>query len=310
MGKTVKKTHFEFIKEMQIKHPNLIILNKYINSKTRIKYRCNKCGLMWSATAAKLSLGRGCPQCAGNKLKTHQEYIKQVSQINPDVAVMEQYVSTSKKICFKCKVCGYEWKTYPGSIIQGKGCYMCSKKNMGIKQRKDYKEFEREISIINPNIVLLNKYKKDKEKILCLCKICNGEWLAWPSILKGGHSCPYCKFSKGEKKIEKILKVYDVEFISQYKPENLFGIGGGKLSYDFYIPEYNILIEYQGKQHKQPIEYFGGEEVFKRQKEHDRRKREFAFRNNMKLIEIWYYEDIEKKIKKALNLETVTTTGY
>nr|DAJ39017.1 MAG TPA: restriction enzyme [Caudoviricetes sp.] len=262
-----KKTHQEFIKEMQIKHPNLTILSEYYNAHTRIKYKCNKCGLVWNATASKLSLGRGCPQCAGNKLKSHNEFITQVKKINPNIDVTSQYVSTSRKVSFKCKVCGYEWLTRPGSILRGKGCYWCGKKNMGQKRTKSPEIFKQEIKKINPNIQL------------------------------------------GEIEIKNILKLYNITFISQYKVKKLLGVRGRYLSYDFYLPEYNLLIEYQGKQHKQPIKYFGGEEMFKKQKEHDRRKREYAFRHNIKLLEIWYYENIEDKLKKNLNLETVTTTG-
>ena len=101
MGKMIKKTHQEFIKEMGIKHPHLTILNEYYNSKTRIKYKCNKCGLIWEAAASKLSMGRGCPQCAGNKLKSHNEFIEQVSLINPNIEVMSQYKSTAYKVSFK-----------------------------------------------------------------------------------------------------------------------------------------------------------------------------------------------------------------
>lgn len=309
MGKLKKKTHQEFIIEMQKKHPNLTILNEYFNSKTRMKYICNKCGLIWSATAAKLSLGRGCPQCAGNKLKTHEEFVKQVYSINPNIKVMSQYKSTAYKMSFKCNICGYEWNTKPGSILRGKGCYMCGKKSMSIKLTKSSLKFEREIKNISPNIQLLEPYRKDKIKILCRCLDCNEEWYSWPSSLQGGHGCPNCHKSKGETQIKAILDYYNIKFIYQYKFDDLVGLGGKKLSYDFYIPEYNLLIEYQGKQHKQPIEYFGGEETFKRQKEHDKRKREYAFQHNIKFIEIWYYEDINDKLKKTLNLETVTTTG-
>lgn len=309
MGRTRKKTHQEFIKEMQTKHPNLTILSEYYNSQTRMKYRCNKCGLIWVATASKLSAGRGCPQCAGNKLKSHSEFVEQVKKINPNIDVISQYKSTAYKVSFKCKVCGYEWSTKPGSVLRGKGCYMCGKKHMGEKNRKPSFEFEEEIKKINPSIKLLEPYQNDKTKILCKCVTCNEEWFTWPSGLKSGHGCPYCSFSHGEAKIKNILSSYNITFISQYKFNDLLGIGNRQLSYDFYLPEYNLLIEYQGKQHKQPIAYFGGEETFKRQKEHDRRKREYAFQHNIKLLEIWYYENIENKLKETLNLETVTTTG-
>ena len=105
------------------------------------------------------------------------------------------------------------------------------------------------------------------------------------------------------------LRGSNIKYISQYKFNDLTGLNGGLLSYDFYLPQYNILIEYQGKQHKMPIEYFGGQETFKIQKEHDKRKREYAFKHHIKLIEVWYYEDANEKLAKSLNIETLTTTG-
>ena len=86
--------------------------------------------------------------------------------------------------------------------------------------------------------------------------------------------------------------------------EDLKGVGGYKLRYDFYLPTYNVLIEYQGKQHEEVIEYFGGEEKFKIQQEHDRRKREYAEKYNIKLLEIWYWDfkNIEEILSKELNL--------
>ena len=62
------------------------------------------------------------------------------------------------------------------------------------------------------------------------------------------------------------------------------------MSYDFYIPDYNLLIEFQGIQHEKPIEYFGGEQRLANQQEHDRRKRQYTKDNNIRLLEIWYYD--------------------
>ena len=70
----------------------------------------------------------------------------------------------------------------------------------------------------------------------------------------------------------------------------------------FYLPKYNMLIEYQGKQHECAVEFFGGEEKFKIQQEHDKRKREYAKLNNFILLEIWYYDfdNIEEILHKIL----------
>ena len=83
---------------------------------------------------------------------------------------------------------------------------------------------------------------------------------------------------------------------------DLKGVNDGLLSYDFYLPKYNLLIEAQGQQHEHPIDYFGGDEPFKIQQEHDRRKRNYAKEYNIELLEIWYYDidNIEKILDKQL----------
>ena len=81
----------------------------------------------------------------------------------------------------------------------------------------------------------------------------------------------------------------------------MVGVNNGKLSYDFYLPQCNVLVECQGIQHYEPIEYFGGEEQFAIQQEHDKRKREYAEKNGYKLLEIWYYD--YDKIEEILNRE-------
>ena len=74
------------------------------------------------------------------------------------------------------------------------------------------------------------------------------------------------------------------------------------LPYDFYLPDYNILIEFQGEQHERPIKYFGGEKKFKVQKIHDQLKRDYAIKNNITLLEIWYWDikNITDILNKAL----------
>ena len=109
--------------------------------------------------------------------------------------------------------------------------------------------------------------------------------------------------------IERVLNENNIKYESQKKYFDLLGTNGGQLSYDFYISDYNLLIEYQGIQHEVPIDFFGGKEKFKKQKEHDRRKKEYAKEHNIQLLEIWYNENIEQKLKETLNLETVETTG-
>lgn len=68
------------------------------------------------------------------------------------------------------------------------------------------------------------------------------------------------------------------------------------MSYDFHIPKYNLLIEYQGEYHDQIILNYKGEPIesakgrLEKQQEHDRRKKEYAIQNKYNFLEIWYWD--------------------
>ena len=123
--------------------------------------------------------------------------------------------------------------------------------------------------------------------------------------------CPECNCSKGEIKISQYLIKNNFIKYEDYIPQKPFnglvGLGNGSLSYDFYLPKYNLLIEYQGEQHDHPVDFLGkgkeyAENQFKNQQEHDRRKKQYADENDIKLLEIWYwdFDNIETILDKEL----------
>ena len=71
------------------------------------------------------------------------------------------------------------------------------------------------------------------------------------------------------------------------------------------LPKYNLLIEFQGEQHERCMDIFHAtENDFKKQQEHDKRKREYAEEHNIELLEIWYwdYDKIENILSQELNI--------
>ena len=133
---------------------------------------------------------------------------------------------------------------------------------------------------------------------------------AWKSQIgsrNAGSGCPYLTTYKGEGYIKQYLQRNNISFNIQQKFSDLLGTGDGQLSYDFSIfdKKYElILIEYNGIQHYESRDYFGGEEQLKKQKEHDKRKRDYAKKHGYKLITVKYtydtYESVEEYLDKEL----------
>lgn len=133
------------------------------------------------------------------------------------------------------------------------------------------------------------------------------EWQATIYSRNKGVGCPYLITYKGEEYIKQYLQKNNIVFNAQQKFSNLLGAGGGQLSYDFAMSDKKygyILIEYNGLQHYESCEFFGGEEQFKKQKEHDKRKRDYAKKHGYKLITVKYtydtYESVEEYLDKEL----------
>ena len=89
---------------------------------------------------------------------------------------------------------------------------------------------------------------------------------------------------------KKIYKGHKV--IYQYRPFFLHTTKGGQMSYDIFISGLNIAIEYQGKQHFEPVDFFGGEKGYKKTVERDKLKRKLSEINGIKLVYINYWEDV------------------
>ena len=132
------------------------------------------------------------------------------------------------------------------------------------------------------------------------------EWKAEIRNRNNGSGCPYLITYKGEEYIKQYLQNNNIFFNVQQKFSDLFGTGNGQLSYDFSIPNEKygyVLIEYNGIQHYEANDYFGGEEKFKIQKEHDKRKRDYAKKHGYKLITVKYTYDTYESIAEYLDKE-------
>lgn len=289
-----KKTHDEFVNDVSILNSEIDVLGKYINNKTKLDVRCKICGHIWSSRPDNILHGYGCPKCAGQYQRNHDEFILDIKSINPNIEICSKFKNVSTKIKVKCNICNHSWEVTPNHLLQGIGCPKCKSIKIGNIRRISHDEFMDRVHSLNLDIEILSSYEHSLSKVKCKCLVCGKVWYATPANLLNGHGCPYYSESKGEKKIADYLMSRKIEFYAQKKFDGLVGVNNGLLSYDFYLPNENILIEYQGIQHEKPVNFSGktdyAERQFCIQKEHDKRKREYAINNNLTLIEIWYFD--------------------
>lgn len=143
----------------------------------------------------------------------------------------------------------------------------------------------------------------------CKCDCGNEVIVKTRDLIAGDtHSCGCLTQSYGAQQIEDILIKNDINFKKEYSFNDLRTEAGYLLFFDFAIfnkkDKLVYLIECQGKQHFEPVKFFGGEKRFLIQQDRDNLKRNYCFKNNIPLIEVDYFSkrNIDKKeiIKEEL----------
>ena len=273
-----------------------------------IKCTCQQCNYSWETTSLSLLNRKGCPKCNNRVRKTHEEFLEDLENTNPNVKILSKYVNSHTKVKRKCLICGDISELLPRDIKNGscKGCMAIKMRSLFRKTHEEFCSDFKEKYGDTYNVV--DTYINSSTKIKVKHNICGNDFMYNPSNIynKSIHICPYCynKTSNGEKIIENFFNVNYIDYNQHKTFPYLRGVRNGYLSYDFYLEKQNLLIEFQGIQHYEPVEIFGGEKQFKIQQEHDKRKREYAINNNIKLLEIpyWDFDNVEEILSRELGL--------
>lgn len=101
--------------------------------------------------------------------------------------------------------------------------------------------------------------------------------------------------SRAEIKIEEILQMNDIKFIEEYEFPELLSPNGKPLRFDFAILDddgnLDFLIEYNGKQHYEPVAKFGGKRGLYQQQYNDTKKKRFCALKHINLVIIPYTDE-------------------
>lgn len=272
----------------------------YVNSKTFINVICPKHG-EFKILPSNLLRGFGCQYCSNHK-STTEIFIEKAKLVHGDKYDYSKvkYINNCTPVNIICPIHG-EFQQKPNNHLNGQNCPLCANEKRCFTKQ----EFiERAQKIHGDYYIydLLPEYPKFNTKVTIICPK-HGEFEQFVNNHLKDCGCPKCNRSLGEKQIENILEKHHIEYKAQYKITNDL-IPNKHFIADFYILYNNIaiIIEYNGKQHYEPIEYFGGKERFKKQQERDELLRKFCQFHNIKLLEISYTEkDIENTLLNFLN---------
>ena len=299
-------------------HQKTLLADEIENVLTQMPFTCDlhkSYGLQY-ATLSSVSRGGGCKLCKNEKVRKNQPKLKydQKSVVElfkkSHLVVCGKYKSMKTPISFYCekhKDMGIQTITLNNFLYQHSSCKYCAREN--ISRLKSTPENEIRHLLDSMNLEYIDSRVDKKMTVSFVCKAHRAYGVQCNSLdkIKRGQGCRLCSASTGETMVSSILKEKNIEYEFQKKFDGLVGEGRGQLSYDFYLPKYNTLIEYQGQQHYMIVDAFHAtDRTLKKQIHHDNLKREYAKENNISLIEVPYWltrKKVERLIANSLHME-------
>ena len=287
---------------------NLIHNHKYeyvipsgfvITTNKKIDIKCKIHGIFNQAINNHIK-GAGCKKCSfikkGLNSRINKENIIKLANIKHNHKYDYSKVDFKynfDKVTIICPEHGDFSQAFSSHYSSGAGCPQCSfmKRSKQKRSSNEYiiKLIPREIKDLYE--FDLSDYVNSTKKISITCKTHNITYKQLlPSFIKGCMGCPKCKItSLGEIKIKNYLELNNIEYIPQYKfPDCKLK---RTLSFDFYIPQMNVCIEFDGYQHYHDTsrKQRNGDNLTTQQNR-DEAKNKYCMINNIKLIRIPYFK--------------------
>jgi very-short-patch-repair endonuclease len=274
-------------------------LVNYETAHIKIQIVCKKHGFFYQTPHNHLH-GKGCPNCSKSKKLTQSEFIEKAKKVHGDKYdySLVNYINNNTKVKIICKKHGIFYQNPNNHISKHNenGCPKCfgtikSNTKEFIKKSKKIHDDKYDYSLVN--------YINNNTKVKIICKK-HGIFYQKPSKHLIGQGCSKCNFSRGELKIEKYLVENNIIFESQKRFKKCKN--KQQLPFDFYLPISKICIEFDGEQHFKPVEYWGGENTYKKRKINDNIKNNYCKENKIELIRIKYndYNNIERILNTNL----------
>lgn len=297
-----------------------------LSSNKKVRVICDYCGDEFQATYNNYNKDRikidTCKKCRHQKVaditreKRANKYYEKCKKIADEkgyelVFDVDSFKTCYDKIKYVCPKHGERESTIT-NFVCGNGCRLCADELISFTNRSNIDDVEEKINSYNNN-TLLNKedYINGDVKNLKIKCSCGNIFITslnnyMASMSKSCNSCMH-KSSIGEDIIANFLKFCNIKYISQHHFDDCRD--KVVLRFDFYLPDYNCCIEFDGQGHFMPIY---GKESYDKLLLHDNIKNEYCKTNGIKMIRIPYTmgEYIEDIIINELNIKNCNTSEF
>jgi hypothetical protein len=305
-----RMTTDEFIEKAKKVHGDKYTYDNvdYNRSGERVIITCPKHGDFLQRPNDHLT-GHGCNNCyLESKWSNTNEFIEKSKKIHGDKYSYDNvdFLRDGARINITCPKHG-DFSQLAFTHLQGAGCPKCYFES----KRSNTNEFIEKAKKIHGDKYSYDNvdYKGKKELVNITCPK-HGDFPQSPSVHLQGSGCPTCSESKGELIITKLLNTLEIQYERGKKFNDCQNLKVGRycrrLPFDFYLPEFNAVIEYDGLQHYKPVKIFGGDETFKRTQIYDEIKNKYCKDNGIKMIRIPYtvkFDDILPLLKNELQIK-------
>lgn len=299
-----------------IKNGELTPDKVYSRSSQKVWWKCLE-GIdhKWQSQIKSRANGIGCPICSGRKTVHSNSLASKFPEIaklfdrnrNNGVSPYDFTPYSNTMVWWKCPE-GNEhiWEATVANVVNGSTCPVCMGRkitehnNLAILHTDLIEEWDFDKNTLDPSKISPGT----KDKAWWICR--RDKEHKWYSTIKDrtakNSGCPICsiKLNVSETKMLDFIKEIfpSHEIIYRHRPKWL-----NRMELDVFIPSLNLGFEYQGLQHFQPIDFFGGEQTFIEQVKRDKLKKELCLENEVLLIEVFYDEELSKELikNKVLN---------
>ena len=275
--------NYEYIQKYINQSGEELISTKYINTDSLLEIKCQKCNQIYKKSWHSFTSGSRCGLCSPSKKKTIDE-IKTFIENKGDSLVSIEYKNCHDKLDIQCGNCNTIFNmSY--SLYKISNCPKCAIITRSNKLKLSQEYVSEYIKSYDDK--LISQYIDMNSKLEIECGYCNNIFKMSFGVYKHDNCrCQCTSMSRGERIIKEYLIKNNISYVTQKSfPDCKRKLA---LKYDFYLPDSDILIEFDGEIHFKSINVLGGDKTLKNRRESDIIKNIYCIKNNKNMLRISY----------------------